>query len=249
VETKLKRRSSEILAVIPARGGSKGLTRKNIRLLNGIPLIGYSIAAAQHSHLTTRVICSTDSEEISEIARELGAEIPFLRPKELAEDYSTDFDVFSHLLKWLAQNESYKPDIVVQLRPTSPIRPVGFVDEGIEKLLSDPSSDSLRTVCPAPNTPFKMWLIDDKNDVLTPLLRLDGVHEPYNAPRQDLPEVWWQAGLLDVFRAKTVTDKRSMSGDKISYIKIKSDYAIDIDNLDDFNMAEKSILRLECIRP
>lgn len=239
----------EILAVIPARGGSKGLPGKNTRLLNGTPLIGYSIAAAKKSELTTRVICTTDSEEIANIACDLGAEIPFLRPKELAADNSTDLEAFIHLLEWCAENENYIPDIVVQLRPTSPLRPIGFVDSGIRKLLSDSSLDSLRTVRPAPITPYKMWTIKEGADVLEPLLRVDGIPEPYNAPRQILPEVWWQAGLLDVFRTETVTMQRSMSGKNISYIKVRSEYAIDIDTIEDFELAEKLVKQLECVHP
>lgn len=239
----------EILAVIPARGGSKGLPGKNIRLLNGIPLIGYSIAAAKESELTTRVICSTDSDEIANIASNLGAEIPFLRPKELAIDNSTDLEVFNHLLEWCTANENYIPDIVVQLRPTSPLRPIGFVDLGIKKLLSDPSLDSLRTVRQAPITPFKMWTIEEGSNVLEPLLRVDGIPEPYNAPRQILPEVWWQAGLLDVFRTETVIVQGSMSGKNISYLKVESDYAVDIDTIEDFELAEKLVKQLECVQP
>ncbi len=239
----------EVLAVIPARGGSKGLPGKNIRLLNGIPLIAYSVAAAKQSQLVNRIICTTDCEKIASFARTFGAETPFLRPTDLAGDHSTDLEVFVHLLEWLNINDYYVPDIVVQLRPTSPIRPVGFIDEGVNKLLSDPSLDSLRTVCPAPSTPFKMWTIDDGVNTLEPLLKIDGIPEPYNAPRQLLPQVWWQAGLLDVFRTEIVVEQGTMSGKRISFIKITPEYAIDIDTIDDFNMAEKALLGLNCVQP
>jgi CMP-N-acetylneuraminic acid synthetase len=114
---------TETLALIPARGGSKGIPRKNIKSFAGYPLIAWSIAAAKQSSLVTRVIVSTDDEEIAAVAREWGAETPFLRPDELAQDKTTDLPVFEHALKWLEDVEGYRPDIVVQLRPTSPFRP------------------------------------------------------------------------------------------------------------------------------
>src|SRR4029079_13968109 len=113
---------TEILALIPARGGSKGIPRKNIRTFAGYPLIAWSIAAAKQASCVTRIIVSTDDEEISSVARQFGAETPFLRPSELAQDQTTDLPVFEQALDWLRDNESYKPDITVQLRPTSPIR-------------------------------------------------------------------------------------------------------------------------------
>ena len=239
----------KILGVVPARGGSKGLPGKNIRPLKGHPLIAYSIAAARQSEYIDRVVCTTDSKEIATIARQYGAETPFLRPAELADDHATDLAVFTHLLEWLVENENYIPDIVVQLRPTSPLRPPGFVDLGIAKVVSDGHIDSLRTVCPAPNTPFKMWTIQGGIDRLKPLLKVEGIEEPYNAPRQILPEVWWQNGLLDVIRTKVITEMGSMSGREISFVKVDPVYAVDIDKMDDFNRAEQLVETLECVIP
>src|SRR5512145_3318540 len=118
---------TEVLAIIPARGGSKGIPRKNIRNFAGWPLIAWSIAAAQQAESVTRLLVSTDDEEIAAVARQYGAETPFLRPAEFAQDATTDLPVFEHALKWLAEHENYRPDVVVQLRPTSPIRPRGMV--------------------------------------------------------------------------------------------------------------------------
>src|SRR5512137_1517991 len=128
----------QILALIPARGGSKSVPRKNIRPLAGHPLIAYSIAAALHSRHISRTIVSTDDEEIARIAQGLGAEAPFLRPLEYALDNTTDLPVFTHALSWLDENESYQPDIVVQLRPTSPLRPPDCVDRAVQILLDHP---------------------------------------------------------------------------------------------------------------
>ena len=146
----------EVLAVIPARGGSKGIPRKNIKLFAGYPLIAYSIAAGLQSELTTRVIVSTDDEEIAEVARKWGAETPFLRPAEFAADNTLDLPVFQHALAWLKEHENYVPDIVLQLRPTSPARPRTLVDDAIRLLIDHPEADSVRGVVPADENPHKM---------------------------------------------------------------------------------------------
>ena len=113
----------EVLAIIPARGGSKGIPRKNINLFANFPLISYSIVAALQAESVTRVIVSTDDEEIAAVSRQWGAETPFIRPAELAQDHTTDLPVFQHALQWLKEHEGYPPDLVIHRRPTSPLRP------------------------------------------------------------------------------------------------------------------------------
>src|SRR5512145_2606205 len=134
----------DILALIPARGGSKSIPRKNICDLAGHPLIAYSISAGLQSKLVTRTIVSTDDEEIAAVAREFGAETPFLRPAEFAQDNTTDLPVFEHALEWLEANENYQPEIVIQLRPTSPIRPRDCVDSAVSLLLAHADADCVR---------------------------------------------------------------------------------------------------------
>ena len=124
----------EVLAIVQARGGSKGLPRKNLRLLRGHPLVAYSIASGLAARSITRVIMSTDDEEIAEVARQYGAEVPFMRPAELADDDTPDFPLFEHALAWLAEHEDYRPETVVQLRPTTPLRPRGMLDEAVRHL-------------------------------------------------------------------------------------------------------------------
>ncbi|MCX8025193.1 MAG: acylneuraminate cytidylyltransferase [Thermanaerothrix sp.] len=228
----------EVLALIPARGGSKGIPRKNIRPFAGHPLIAYSIAAARQAETVTRVVVSTDDDEIAAVAREYGAEVPFLRPPELAQDDTTDLPVFQHALRWLAEHEGYHPEIVVQLRPTSPVRPPGLVDAAVRLLLAHPEADSVRGVVPAGQNPFKMWRIDPERGVLQPLLTLPGVPEPYNAPRQSLPPVFWQTGHIDAIRARTILEKHSMSGAVILPLQIDPRYTVDIDNPADWQRAE-----------
>ena len=126
----------EVLAIIPARGGSKGIPRKNIRDFAGFPLLAYSITAGLRSAYVTRVIVSTDDEEIASVAKRFGAEVPFLRPEELAQDHTTDFPVLVHCLDWLQAEENYSPDIILWLRPTSPVRPKRLVDDAVCMLLA-----------------------------------------------------------------------------------------------------------------
>lgn len=228
----------QVLALIPARGGSKGIPRKNIRPFAGHPLIAYSIAAGLQAETVTRVIVSTDDAQIAEVARQYGAEVPFLRPPELAQDETTDLPVFEHALRWLAEHEGFKPDIVVQLRPTSPVRPRGLVDEAVHLLLAHPEADSVRGVVPAGQNPYKMWRIDPQSGRMRPLLTLEGIAEPYNAPRQSLPPVFWQTGHIDVIRAQTILEKHSMSGQTILPIKIDPRYTVDIDTINDWQRAE-----------
>ena len=229
--------SPQVLAIIPARGGSKGIPRKNIRSFAGYPLIAYSICAALHSASVTRVIVSTDDEEIAAIARQLGAEVPFLRPAEYARDATVDLPVFQHALRWLDENEGYRPEVVVQLRPTSPIRPVGLVDQAVELLLAHPPADSVRGVVPAGQNPYKMWRIAPAGN-LEPLLSLEGQPEPYNAPRQSLPPVYWQTGHIDALRPRVILEQGSMSGQVILPLMVDPRYTVDLDSLSDWQRAE-----------
>lgn len=176
-------KKTEVLALIPARGGSKGIPRKNINLFAGYPLICYSIAAGLQAESVTRVIVSTDDAEIAGVARDWGAETPFLRPAELAQDQTTDLPVFQHALQWLKENEGYSPDLVIQLRPTSPIRPRHCVDKAVALMQQHPEADSVRGVVPSGQNPYKMWRMNEKDDSMTPLMSLEGVAEPFNAPR------------------------------------------------------------------
>jgi len=237
----------EILAVVPARGGSKGLVKKNIMPLAGHPLIAYSIQAAHDAKLVTRSIVNTDADYIIEQALRYKAEIPFVRPSQLANDSSTDLEVFYHMLNWMKENEGYSPDFVVQLRPTSPVRPKGIVDLCIKKAI-DSNADSVRVVTQSPITPYKMWRVNEGHKSMTPLLELPGVDEPYNQLRQSLPEIFWQIGCLDVIRASVITEQRSMSGKKIVPYIIPSQFAVDIDDIESFNKAEKTLLQEDCIR-
>ncbi len=227
---------NEILAIIPARGGSKTVPRKNIQPLAGHPLIAYSIAAGLQAQRVSRVIVSTDDEEIAEISRSYGAEVPFLRPSALAQDKTVDLPVFKHALEWLAENEAYHPEIIVQLRPTSPLRPPDCVDSAIGILLGNNDSDSVRGVILSGQNPYKMWRISPEGN-LRPLIDND-FEEPYNMPRQQLPQTYWQTGHIDVIRTSTILEKGSMSGDIILPLIMDPRYAVDIDTARDHEHAQ-----------
>jgi N-acylneuraminate cytidylyltransferase len=241
-------RKPEIIALVPARGGSKSIPGKNIKPLGGMPLLAYSIAAGLQAQLVQRVLVSTDSAEIADVARAWGAEVPFLRPTDLAEDSTTDFPVFEHALHWLAENEGYRPDIVVQLRPTSPFRPPGLVDSAIRTMLENPEADSVRGVTPSGQNPYKMWRIEQ--GMLHPLLQTEWP-EPYNMPRQALPETYWQTGQIEAIRRETILQKKSLTGDVILPCVISPEYAIDLDNLYQWEFAEQVLEKwnLELVLP
>jgi len=198
----------KVLALILARGGSKNIPRKNLYPLAGKPLIAWTIEAALGAKKVTRTIVSTDDEEIAAAARSAGAETPFIRPSELAQDNTPDLPCYQHALTWLKENEQYKPDLVVQLWATSPHRPPGEVDRAITLLEQDPEADSVRSVTEPHQTPFKMWRCD-QGKYLEPILKKEYPEvymsgEPYALPRQVLPEVVVQTGYVSVIRPEVI---------------------------------------------
>jgi len=228
--------SKEVLALIPARGGSKGLPRKNIRPLLGKPLIAYAIEEAAKSRYISRIVVSTDDEEILEVARSYGAEVPFLRPAELAKDNVTDLPVFQHALQYLMDSEEYRPEIVAHLRPTAPMRTHDHIDHGIE-LLVESGADSVRSVCPAPKHPCKMWRFVGKKIVPFLTENICG-KEAYNLPRQQLPPVYIQNGSVDITWWDTIMKKNSMTGEIIVGMLMEEEDSVNIDSEIDLMLAE-----------
>jgi N-acylneuraminate cytidylyltransferase len=204
----------EVLALIPARGGSKSMPRKNLREVGGKPMVVHSIEHALQARRITRVILTTDDAEIADVGRRAGAGVPFLRPAEFAQDFSTDYEFVRHALEWLRDNEDYAPELVVQLRPTTPVRDVRLIDRAIETLVARTDADSLRAVVSACFSPFKMWRLDTSG-FMSPLLSLPGVTEPHNQPRQLLPDAYQQDGFVDITRPRTIFEQGSITGAKI----------------------------------
>lgn len=241
-----------VLAIIPARSGSKSVPHKNIREICGKPMIAYSIEHALNSKYINRVIVSTDSEEYAEIARKYGADVPFIRPAEYATDTALDLDVFKHALSYLKEKEGYEADIVVQLRPTYPIRKVEDIDRMIEICMSEDRIDSVRSMSKATEIPYKMWLEEqlgqkgsENYNSLEDCMRvkplIDTIPECYNMPRQQLPTVYYQNACIDVFRPRVVLEMNSMSGNVIMGYKMEENF--DIDTEEEFIKAMEHIKR------
>lgn len=216
----------KIIAIIPARSGSKSIPDKNIQSINGKPLLAYTIEHALQSKYIQKTIVSTDSDYYASIAKSFHAEVPFLRPTAIAMDHSTDFEVFDHALNWLKQNENYEADIVVHLRPTTPIRNSTDIDNMIEILINNSDADSIRSVTKNTETVFKMWFMNDEG-YLFPVVTDQRFDEAYNMPRQSLPDSYLQNASIDITRGATILEKKSMTGDKILGYIMDSNFDID----------------------
>ena len=222
----------DVLAIIPARGGSKGVPRKNIRNLGGLPLIAWTIAAAKGAACIGRIIVSTDDHEIAAVARKYGAEVPVMRPGELAQDDTGDLPVCQHILEHL-RAEGHAPDIVAWLRPTAPLRLPADIDGAVRTLL-ETGADSVRSVSASKAHPYWMKTMEaghlrsfvpDKNDSTHP-------------NRQSLPEVFALNGAVDIVRAEFVLNRNTMWGDRVGAYIMPSQHSVDIDTLEDFAIAE-----------
>ena len=196
-----------------------------------------SYSSGLNSKLVSRVICSTDAKKIAVIAKKYGAEVPFLRPKNIAKDLSTDFEVFFHALKFLKKKFNYNPDYVVNLRPTSPIRKKNTLDVAIDKFINSNKYDSIRSICLNEKTPYKMWFI--KNNNLSPIINSKKIKEAFNLPRQLLPNTYWQTAEIDITKTSTILKKKSMTGKKILPFVLNNKISIDIDSHKDFKHAAK----------
>jgi N-acylneuraminate cytidylyltransferase len=222
----------EILALIPARGGSKRVPRKNIRPLWDKPLIAYAIEAALASKEIDRVICSTDDREIADIALSFGAEVPFLRPAEFARDKSGDTEVYLHLLSWLREQEGYQPDIITNLRPTNPLRRVEVIDDILRALKSRPDVDCIRSVAKFRYPMFQMRTINSKTGLLECPVKVPRTG-PYKAAVHPLPDTYLLCSYLDATWVRVVLKKKLALGE-IMLPYILDELPIDIDTEEDW---------------
>ena len=235
----------KILSIIPARGDSKSIRLKNLALLNNKPLIYYTIKQSLKSKIINRTIVSTDNKKIAEIALKYGAEVPFFRPKIISRDNSTDLDFLLHSLKEL-QKEKYYPDLIVQLRPTQPLRKISFVDQAIKKMIKNKKADALRSISVPERSPYKMWV---KNGKYLNYFVEDKIKKKfYDANRRILPKVYWHDGIIDVMRTSSLLKFKSTIGKKLIYIQNKEKYLIDIDEKKDLEIAnlliKKKIIKI-----
>jgi len=231
---------SKIIAIIPARGGSKGIPRKNIVPFNNKPLLAHSIIHGLSSDLIDRVIVSTEDKEIAEISNNYGAEV-ILRPNELAGDQVLDWPVFDSVLNELSKN-NYFPDLIIHLRPTSPYRKIEWIDECIKKLSDNKKADSIRSVSVPISHPYRIFDID-KNGFLEPIMKHKHP-EPYLLRRQDLPDLYYYNCVIDVAKYDTIKNKKSMTGNRILPYIMDCNDVIDIDTKRDLLIA-KTLYKLD----
>lgn len=222
-----------ILAVIPARGGSKGVPRKNVRLLAGKPLIAWSIEAARAAHALDRVVVSTEDEEIARIAREWGAEVPFLRPPELAADTSSTLDALRHAVAELERREGYRPDAVMTLQPTSPLRTAAHIDEAAALFAADPAADSLVSFVEVPHVFHPRSVMKrDAAGYMVPYL-----DDPQPTRRQDKEPVFARNGAA-IYITRTQCLERFVFGGRLLAYMMDEAHSLDIDTEADLARAE-----------
>jgi N-acylneuraminate cytidylyltransferase/CMP-N,N'-diacetyllegionaminic acid synthase len=234
-----------ILGIIGARSGSKGVKDKNIRRLLGKPLIGHIIETSKESKYISRVIVSTDSKHYVDIAREFGAEVPFLRPEELSSDWSPEYGYVFHAVKWLKSNENYEPDIVVRLMATVPLQTTEDIDLCIEELMKDSSAHSAVVISEARQHPLKaLKLVDDKKGghYLVSYFSESG-REVTPVARQNYEKAYFRSNII-ACRLNKIYNTGSLTGDRVRYHIIPQERALDIDSEMDFIVVEELIKRL-----
>jgi|LakMenEpi03Aug12_release.lakeMendotaPanAssembly.Ray.scaffolds.fasta_scaffold381386_2 CMP-N,N'-diacetyllegionaminic acid synthase len=224
----------EVLAIIPARGGSKGIPLKNIKLLNGIPLIEYTTSSAIKSKFINRIVVSTEEKKIAELAINLGVEVPFLRPNFLAKDDTPSLPVFINTLEELYKIDGYKPDIIIILQPTSPLRSTKHIDEALELYLTS-NCDSLVSICDVPHNmnPFSVMKCNLDNS-LENFLDFD----ESNNLRQKKPKFFARNGAaIYICNYNCLMKKKSIYGECIIGYKMDRISSIDIDDEFDWDIA------------
>ncbi len=233
------KKPGNIVAIIPARAGSKRIPNKNIRLLAGKPLIAYTIEAALRSKLLDRVIVSTDSLEIAEIAKRYGAEVPFLRPKELATDTCPTAPVIVHAIKYLEQQENYPVYAFIILQPVCPLRKSEHIDEAIKKLIKTKADSVIGLKRAEP----PWWLFKINKDKVDLFLKDDKIN--FYTRSQDFPPVYLINGALHLSkRDYLMKTGKPFNLDNCSYVIMDNESSIDIDTIQDFMLTEQ-ILKLK----
>lgn len=228
------------VAIIPARGGSKGVPKKNIKLLGGYPLIAYSIIASKLSSKIERTIVSTDSQEIADIAVSYGAEVPFLRPSEIAQDNSTDLQLFQHAINWFKESESVVSDLLVHLRPTTPLRIPSEIDRAITHIEEHPDASSLRSAHELPEPPQKMFQINEKG-FFEGFFPDDPRPGYYNLPRQLFPKAYHPNGYVDIIKTNIVQKTKFLYGSDIA--AFVTPFVVEVDKAEDFQYLEYQLNR------
>jgi CMP-N,N'-diacetyllegionaminic acid synthase len=228
-----------VLGVIPARGGSKGVPRKNIAVLNNKPLIAYTIESALNSNLLTDFVVSTDDEEIREVAKRFGAKVPFIRPSKLATDDAPSIPVIQHAVSYMEKAESIQYDLIMMLQPTTPFRIAIDIDSSIENLLSSGADSLVSVVDVEGHHPFRMKRIIGGNKLIN---YIDQGFEDMR-PRQSLPKVYLRSGAIYLATRELVMSGHSFVGDNCQAYEMPNERAVNIDTQIDFLLADLLIKR------
>ncbi len=228
----------KILGLIPARGGSKGIPKKNIKLLGKLPLIDYTINSAKESQLLTDIVISTDDEEIAIAAEVSGYKPPFVRPVEFALDTSTSLEVVQHAIEYF-ESQNIFFDAVCLLQPTNPFRQKGFIDKAIEKFISS-KADCLVSVLEMPHEYNPHWAFEEAE---SGLLRIATGESQIIPRRQDLPKSFYRDGSIYITKT-SVIKKGSLYGKKIAYIENNPQFHVNIDTMKDWERAEKLLTQI-----
>ena len=226
----------KVLGIIPARGGSKGLPGKNIKCLNGIPLLAYTIQAAQNSKYIDSIVVSTDSESIAEVSKQYGVAVPFLRPAKLATDESPSCDAIIHVFDKVKDIENQIYDLFILLQPTSPFRSAKHIDESIEKYDSEALLTSLVSISKVSKSPYWMKIINENGHLIN-LLK----EETTATRRQDLPEVYVMNGAIYISETERYKKLKNFDSTRMGYYLMDEQSSLDIDTIKDFNWAEMLI--------
>ena len=225
-----------IIATIPARGGSKGVPKKNLKLIDGYPLIAYSIIAAKSSKNIDRIIVSTDSKEIAKVSKKFGADVPFLRPAKYARDDSPDNEHIIHAIEWFEKYENLTPEMFVHLRPTTPLRNPKLIDKAITKFKNNKNATSLRSAHLCSESPFKWFLLKD-NDFFTGINTND--MEMVNLPRQNFPDVYIPNGYVDIISVEYVKKTGKLHGGNV--LSFITEPCIEVDTEYDFDHLQREV--------
>jgi CMP-N-acetylneuraminic acid synthetase len=225
----------KILAIIPARGGSKGIPRKNIIDINGKPLIAYTIEATKKAKLIDKNIVSTDDKEIAQVSKNYGANIPFLRPEKASTDSAQAIDVIKHALDWFNKNENYSPDAVLYLQPTSPLRTNKHIDEAIKKFVSNPEADSLVSVVKPSHNFHPIKIMKQVGNYLEPYLQNEGLKK---LDRHNMPTLYGRNGPAILISKVNILNNNDLYGRKILPFEMDEISSHDIDEPFDLELAE-----------
>jgi len=224
---------SSVVAIIPARSGSKGVKNKNIKKIYGHTLLEWAVKAALCSKLIDRVFVSTDSNEYAKLAKEYGAEAPFLRPESISDDNSSDYDFVIHAIEEFSKINLY-PEHIAHIRPTTPIRDPKKIDEAIVLFQNNQNYDSLRSVHQMSESSYKTLEINDGK--LTPLSLFNNKGLDVNAPRQNFPNTYHANGYIDILCADSVKKNKSIHGNNI--LPFITNFSLEVDTIEDLEYLE-----------